>query len=127
MAGGGAATFVEGVDDAAELADVRSSLETVDIGRATQRDMFRVVAGLMHLGNVRITTRARDDRAEIVRDDGGASASAAARAAALLGAPALAEKLVSRVVKVKGDASAVTIELTEKQAIVARDSLAKAV
>ena len=62
---------IDGVDDAAELEGVRSSLTTVGIGADAQTDIFRVLAGVLHLGNVRFNFNL---------DSGGSGGSAAATA-----------------------------------------------
>ena len=120
--GGMPSTFIEGVDDAQEFADVRSALTNVGIGKPLQRSIFTVVAGLMHLGNVTFRDEGKDgSEAVIVNQD---EADAAAK---LLGCPRLPEKLVRRLISVKGRTSSYEVNLNSKQSTVARDSLAKTV
>jgi hypothetical protein len=117
--GGLEATFVQDVDDVAEFADVRTALTAVGMDAALQQDMWRIISGLMHLGNVRFTETAKE---EAVLE----TPASAENAGALFGCGALPVKLVRRLMKVKGRKSAYEVTLNARQAAVARDSLAKA-
>jgi len=117
--GGMEATFVDGVDDVAEFTDVRNALTAVGMVPELQKDMYRLISGLMHLGNVKFTENTAGE-AVLVNPD------AAATAGELLGCPALPIKLVRRLMKVKGRRSAYDVALNAKQGAVSRDSLAKA-
>lgn len=120
--GGMPATFIDGVDDAQEFADVRSALTNVGIGKPLQRSIFTVVAGLMHLGNVTFRDEGKDGSEAVIANQHEADA-----AARLLGCPRLPEKLVRRLISVKGRTSSYEVNLNSKQSAVARDSLAKTV
>jgi myosin-5 len=120
--GGLPAMDVEGVDDSNEFVDVKDALETVGVDPATQTRMFEVLAGILHLGNTRFSENAKNEAAIAP-----ASAQNAQHAADLLGAPMLPTKLVRRLMKVKGRNSSYEVLLTAKQALVARDSLAKTI
>jgi myosin heavy subunit len=50
--GGGGCTTVEGLDDEADLAEFRAAWERVGVRPAELGAMYRVVGGVMHLGNV---------------------------------------------------------------------------
>jgi myosin heavy subunit len=117
-----AVTSVEGVNDAEEFMDVRSALRTVGIQDETQGEMWRLIAALLHLGNVKFSEApctAGGTEAFVTTPD------VAALAGTLLGAPELPTKLVRRLMKVKGRSSAYEVALTERQAAVARDALSK--
>jgi myosin heavy subunit len=114
------ATYIAGVDDGDEFEEVRLALASVGIGSDTQAAMWAILAGLLHLGNVRFNENGKEEA-------GIANGDVAATAAALLGVPGLPTKLVRRLVRVKGRASAYEVNLTAKQAVIARDSLAKSV
>ena len=115
-------TFVDGVDDAAEFNDARTALTDVGVALDVQLNIFRVVAGVMHLGNIKFRDTGPDGSDAVITNP--ASAEAAAR---LLGASRLPEKLVRRLISVKGRNSSYEVNLNAKQGAVARDSLAKTV
>jgi myosin-1 len=46
-------TTVDDVDDAKEFQDVKAAMNTVGISEAEQYDIFRTLAGILHLGNIR--------------------------------------------------------------------------
>lgn len=48
----GGCSRVEGVDDARDFASTRAAMDAVGIARAEQDDLFQLVAGVLHLGNV---------------------------------------------------------------------------
>jgi len=48
-------TTVDDVDDAADLAEVRKAMRTVGISDAEQYEIFRILAGILWLGNVSFT------------------------------------------------------------------------
>ncbi|RYG56025.1 hypothetical protein EON66_03880 [archaeon] len=111
-------TLYAGVDDAAELECVREALISVGIDAKMQHGMFTILSGLLHLGNVRFE---ENERGEAVL----ATPRSAEYAAQLLGVELLPEKLVKRLVRVKGRTSVYEVNLTSRQAAVARDALAK--
>lgn len=119
-----AVTTVDGVDDVEEFNDVRKALSTVGVGPDLQLSMWTMIAGLIHLGNVRFKEKAGSAGAgeAYLQDE-----PLAKFAGELLGAPLLPTKLVRRLMKVKGRSSSYEVNLTEKQAMVARDALAKTV
>lgn len=44
--------MIEGVDDASEFSATRLALSTIGISDEDQHDMWRVLAAILHLGNV---------------------------------------------------------------------------
>jgi myosin heavy subunit len=48
---------IPSLDDAKEFNETRAALTTIGIGSSTQADMFRLLAALLHLGNIEIGGR----------------------------------------------------------------------
>ncbi len=119
LAGGGpSSTPIPGVDDAKEFRDTQTALSTVGISIDRQWHIFRLLAALLHLGNIKIT-QARTD-AVLADDD-----TALALATNLLGLPAgefkkwtVKKQLITRNEKI-------VTALGSAQASVVRDSVAK--
>lgn len=119
LAGGGpTSTPVPGVDDAREFRDTQTALSTVGIAVERQWHVFKLLAALLHLGNMKIT-QARTDA--VLGDDD----PALALATNLLGLPAadfkkwtIKKQLVTRSEKI-------VTSLGSAQASVVRDSVAK--
>ena len=114
-----------GVDNADEYRATRRAMDVVGIERAEQDAVMRVVAGVLHLGNV--TFAAGDDDAA---DDGCVLAGDAARAALAdaaavlrVDAARLEKALRTRVIETRD--GAIEKPLDVKAATDARDSLAK--
>ncbi|KAI8803826.1 P-loop containing nucleoside triphosphate hydrolase protein [Cladochytrium replicatum] len=63
---GGSGT-IPGVDDAAEFAITQKALSTIGTSVSTQWDIFKLCAGLLHIGNIKVT--AVRDEAQIADDD----------------------------------------------------------
>jgi myosin heavy subunit len=86
----GGVTTVPGTDDAVEFSTVRESLLSIGVGKEQQHSMWRVLAGILHLGNVEFLEDPATGFAEV-------SNPAQARIAGeFLGAPTLGVKLVRR-------------------------------
>lgn len=67
LAGGGpSSTPIPGVDDAKEFRDTQTALSTVGIAVERQWHVFKILAALLHLGNIKIT-QARTDA--VLADD----------------------------------------------------------
>ncbi|KAG5220288.1 P-loop containing nucleoside triphosphate hydrolase protein [Salix suchowensis] len=52
---------VDGVDDKEEWSHLKSALDIVGFSPAEQFDLFRVVAAIMHIGNITVTSTRSDD------------------------------------------------------------------
>ncbi|KAF7356757.1 Myosin II heavy chain [Mycena venus] len=52
---------VDGVDDKEEWAGLKGALDTVGFTAAEQFDLFRIVAAVLHIGNIAITATRADD------------------------------------------------------------------
>ena len=109
---------LEGVDDRAEFNATRKSLNTIGVNEQTQSEIFRILAALLHMGNMKITA-SRTDSA-LASDD-----SALLLAAEFLGinATEFAKWIIKKQLITRGEK--ITSNLTQGQAIVVRDSVAK--
>ncbi len=119
LAGGGpSSTPINGVDDAAEFGTTQKALSTIGVSVERQWQIFRLLAGLLHLGNIKITA-ARSD-SNIAADD-----AALIQATELLGVDAsefrkwtTKKQLITRTDKI-------VTNLNAAAATVVRDSVAK--
>ena len=114
----GSAPCIEGVDDKAEFDATRKSLATIGVNASKQSQIFQILAALLHLGNVRITTTRTEsslnpDEPSLVR------------ACQLLGIDAtqFAKWTVKKQLITRGEK--IMSNLTQQQATVVRDSVAK--
>jgi len=109
---------IDGVDDKAEFAATKASLKTIGVDENQQNEIFRLLAGLLHLGNVVIGA----SRTESVLP---ATEPSLGKACSILGInPAeFAKWIVKKQLITRGEK--ITSNLTQAQAIVVRDSVAK--
>ena len=121
-----------GVDDAAEFAALATGLEAMGIAGSEQEALWKVLAGVVHLGNVGFASEDSATGARAVLD--GATAEAIEQCAALWGVEVESLKLGMRQRSVTTRAAAAgrrasthMIPLTQHQATESRDGLAKAV
>lgn len=109
---------IDGVDDKAEFLATKASLKTIGIEEAEQDDIFRLLAGLLHLGNIKIGS---------TRTDAVLSATepALVKACEILGinASEFARWIVKKQLITRGDK--IISNLSPAQAFVVRDSVAK--
>lgn len=110
--------MIDGVDDAAEFAATRESLSTINVSERTQREIFRVLAALLHIGNIKITATRTESSLS-------ATEPALVQACNMLGIdPAdFAKWTVKKQLITRGEK--ITSNLTQQQATVVRDSVAK--
>ncbi|RXK42233.1 hypothetical protein M231_00591 [Tremella mesenterica] len=119
LAGGGpAAVHIQGVDDAKDFRDTQTALSTVGISVERQWQIFRLLAALLHLGNIKIT-QARTE-AVIADDD-----SALGLATTLLGLPVSDFKKWTIKKQLTTRSEKIVTSLGSAQASVVRDSVAK--
>ena len=114
----GGAPIIDGVDDKAEFDATRKSMSTIGVDAGKQAEIFKVLAGLLHLGNVKIAAT-RNDSA-LSPDD-----PALMKATDLLGIDAsdFAKWTVKKQLITRGEK--IISNLTQQQATVVRDSVAK--
>jgi myosin-5 len=109
---------IDGVDDAAEYVATKKSMTTINISEATQKEIFRILAALLHIGNIKITATRTESSLS-------ATEPALAQACHILGIdPAnFAKWTVKKQLITRGER--ITSNLTQQQATVVRDSVAK--
>ncbi|KAI0157483.1 putative myosin MYO2 [Xylariaceae sp. FL1272] len=114
----GNAPVIDGVDDKAEYLATKSSLKTIGVDEAQQTGIFNLLAGLLHLGNVKITASRTDSVLAPTEPS-------LERACAILGINAtdFAKWIVKKQLVTRGEK--IVSNLTQQQAIVVRDSVAK--
>jgi len=119
--GDGGSSIIEGLNDAEEFSSTKSALATVGITPETQKDLWRALAALLHLGNITFSPTAEEPNEARITSEFSAQT-----AGKLMGCGGrLAGKLIRRLMRVKGRSSVYEVALNERQAAVARDSLAK--
>ncbi|KAE8540330.1 hypothetical protein D1P53_003275 [Cryptococcus gattii VGV] len=119
LAGGGpTSTSIPGVDDSKEFAITQSALSTVGISIERQWHIFRLLAALLHLGNIKISQIRTD--AALADDD-----SALNIATDLLGIPLSDFKkwIIKKQLTTRNEK--IVTSLGSTQALVVRDSVAK--
>jgi myosin-5 len=109
---------IDGVDDKAEFNATKQSLKTIGVHEAQQTEIFKLLAGLLHLGNVKIGASRNDS----VLAQTEPSLEIACR---ILGIDAaeFAKWTVKKQLVTRGEK--IVSNLTQAQAIVVRDSVAK--
>jgi myosin-5 len=114
----GSSPTVDGVDDKAEFEATKKSLTTIGVTSAQQSEIFKLLAALLHLGNVKITASRTDS--VLASDEPSLE-----KACAILGVNAaeFAKWTVKKQLITRGEK--ITSNLTQQQAIVVRDSVAK--
>jgi myosin-5 len=114
----GSSPTIEGVDDKAEFESLKSSLITIGVGASQQAEIFRLLAALLHLGNVKITTSRTDSVLTSTEPSLG-------KATAILGVDPVdfAKWTIKKQLITRGEK--IISNLTQQQAIVVRDSVAK--
>jgi myosin V len=109
---------IDGVDDKAEFQATKLSLKTIGVKETQQSEIFKLLAGLLHLGNVKITA----SRADSVLAP---TEPSLVLACGILGVNAteFARWIVKKQLITRGEK--ITSNLTQAQAIVVKDSVAK--
>ena len=114
----GGAPQIESVDDAKDFNDTRQSLTRLGISEEVQSSLWRILAALLHIGNIKITATRTESQLY-------PSEPSLARACQLLGidAAAFAQWTVKKQLITRGEK--IMSNLTPQQATVVRDSVAK--
>ena len=114
----GNAPVIDGVDDRAEFNATRESLTTIGVSTSKQIEIFRLLAALLHLGNVKITASRNDSTLP-------PSEPSLVRACQMLGVDAkdFAKWTVKKQLITRGEK--IVSNLNQAQAVVVRDSVAK--
>ena len=116
--GGPSSTPIPGVDDAEEFRNTQTALSTVGISVEKQWAVFKLLASLLHLGNVKIT-QARNDA---LMEDNEPSLLLSTR---FLGIPVADFKKWTIKKQITTRSEKIITALTGPQALVVRDSVAK--
>ena len=114
----GGSPIIEGVDDKAEFEATRQSLTTIGVSQNKQAEIFALLGALLHLGNVKITATRADSVLPV-------SEPSLVRACKMLGVDAteFAKWTVKKQLITRGER--IMSNLTQQQAVVVRDSVAK--
>lgn len=114
----GSSPTIDGVDDKADFAATRNSLTTIGLPRDEQAEAFRILASLLHIGNIKISATRTDS---VLNPD----EPSLVKACQLLGiSPAnFAKWTVKKQLITRGER--IMSNLTQQQAMVVRDSVAK--
>lgn len=114
----GGTSTIDGVDDNAEFNATRKSLSTIGVSEETQAQTFRILSALLHLGNVKISATRTESSLS-------SSEPSLVQACELLGIDAneFAKWIVKKQLITRGEK--ITSNLTQQQALVVRDSVAK--
>ena len=114
----GSAPVIDGVDDKAEFDATRESLSTIGVSKTKQAEIFRVLAALLHIGNIKITA-SRTDSSLAPNEP------SLLRACRMLGLDAneFAKWTVKKQLITRGEK--IVSGLTQQQAHVVRDSVSK--
>ena len=115
---------VKGVDDSKEFAALCSALTAIKVSSEEQAELFSLLAGLLHLGNVTFN-EATVDGAEGSAVKPGEASHALQTAADLLKAPGLEKCLIARTMTTRGETT--SIPNGPDAALLARDALAKGI
>ena len=114
----GGAPRIEGVDDAKDFKETRQSLDRLGVSKDVQSSLWRILAALLHIGNIKITATRQDSQLS-------ATEPSLAKACELLGinADEFAKWTVKKQLVTRGEK--IMSNLTAQQATVVRDSVAK--
>ncbi|KAL2151998.1 hypothetical protein VTH82DRAFT_5182 [Thermothelomyces myriococcoides] len=111
---------IDGVDDKAEFQATKQSLKMIGVSDADQAEIFKLLAGLLHLGNIKIGATRNDSVLAPTEPS-------LVKACDILGIDAaeFAKWIVKKQLITRGGGEKITSNLTQAQAIVVRDSVAK--
>ncbi len=114
----GGAPEIEGVDDGKDFTETRTSLSRLGVPQETQAQLWRILAALLHIGNIKITATRTDS--QLAPDE-----PSLVKACKLLGIEAadFAKWTVKKQLITRGEK--IMSNLTPQQATVVRDSVAK--
>ncbi|KAF2637856.1 myosin-2 [Massarina eburnea CBS 473.64] len=114
----GSSPTIDGVDDKAEFDATRKSLNTIGVPANTQHQIFKLLAALLHMGDVKITATRTDSALDPAEPN-------LVKACELLSIDAtnFAKWIVKKQLITRGEK--IVSNLTQQQATVVRDSVAK--
>lgn len=109
---------IDGVDDKAEFEATKKSLETIGVSEDKQASIFKLLAALLHLGNVKITASRNDSVLAPTEPSLELACNILGVSATEFSKWIIKKQLITRGEKI-------TSNLSQAQAIVVRDSVAK--
>ncbi|THY83812.1 class V myosin [Aureobasidium pullulans] len=114
----GNAAQIEGLDDTKEFSDTKEALSRIGVSIEQQSSIWRILAALLHIGNIKIIATRTDSQLS-------ATDASVVKACELLGidAESFAKWTVKKQLVTRGEK--ITSNLTQQQATVVRDSVAK--
>ncbi|CAN8292826.1 unnamed protein product [Cochlearia groenlandica] len=115
---------LDGVDDATEYLETRRAMDVVGISNGEQEAIFRVVAAILHLGNIDFETGKEIDSSVIKDDDSRFHLNMAAELL-MCNTQSLEEALIRRVMVTPEEI--ITRTLDPDNAVASRDTLAKTI
>ncbi|XP_018629557.1 myosin-6 isoform X4 [Nicotiana tomentosiformis] len=115
---------LDGVDDSKEYLDTRRAMDIVGISLEEQDAIFRVVAAILHLGNVEFT-KGKETDSSVPKDERSWFHLRAAAELLMCDMEALEDSLCKRVIVTRGET--ITKLLDPEAAAISRDALAKIV
>ncbi|KAL0418596.1 UNVERIFIED_CONTAM: Myosin-8 [Sesamum radiatum] len=115
---------LDGVDDAKEYAATRKAMDTVGISSEEQDAIFRVIAAILHLGNIEFT-KGKEIDSSMPKDEKSWFHLRTAAELFMCDAKALEDSLCKRVIVTRDET--ITKELDPEAAVGSRDALAKIV
>ena len=114
----GSAPVIDGMDDKTEFDATRESLSTIGVSKTKQAEIFKILAALLHIGNIKITASRTDSSLAPTEPS-------LARACKMLGLDPseFAKWTVKKQLITRGEK--IVSGLTQQQALVVRDSVSK--
>ncbi|XP_045801422.1 myosin-2-like [Trifolium pratense] len=110
---------IDGVDDAKKFHKLKKALDVVQMSKEEQERVFKMLAAILWLGNISFEVKDNENHIEVVNDE------AVTSAASLMGCSPEGLMTVLSTHKIKAGKDTITKTLTLRQAIDARDALAK--
>lgn len=120
------------IDDAENFRNLKSALQFIGIRDSAQHEIFRLVAGLLHMGNIRISQEDTEEgETACIRQDDVASQEAVRHASELLGVSVeqLTESILLKRIMTRGSRrnSIYFIKRDVRNAVYSRDTIAKTI
>uniref|UniRef100_A0AAV1V4L1 Myosin motor domain-containing protein n=1 Tax=Peronospora matthiolae TaxID=2874970 RepID=A0AAV1V4L1_9STRA len=120
------------IDDAENYQNLKSALQFIGIRESTQHEIFRLVAGLLHMGNIKISQEDTEEgETACIREDDVESQEAVRHASELLGVSSakLTDSILLKRIMTRGSRrnSIYFIKRDVRNAVYSRDTIAKTI
>ncbi|KAG2371896.1 Myosin-2 protein [Vigna angularis] len=112
-------TTIDGVDDAKKFKRLMKALDVIQMCKEDQELVFKMLAAILWLGNIAFQDSDNENHIEVVNDE------AVTNAAVLMGCSSQELMTVLSTHKIQAGKDTITKKLTLRQAIDARDAIAK--